>query len=138
MGFYSSVQEPVPSKARVDRVAFGNTQTLGGRVSKRSLDIEGFVVPPGEDSPLFWLDVVTPDYFGVMGIPILSGRALTDSDVSGAPVAVITAETARRYWPNQNALGKHIRLLDDKDWRTVVGVISDVRAYDIQHNKRNG
>jgi ABC-type antimicrobial peptide transport system permease subunit len=47
---------------------------------------------------------------------------------------VITAETARRYWPNQSALGKHIRLLDDKDWRTIVGVISDVRAYDLQRN----
>jgi ABC-type antimicrobial peptide transport system permease subunit len=47
---------------------------------------------------------------------------------------MITAETARRYWPNQSALGKHIRLLDDKDWRTIVGVISDVRAYDLQQN----
>jgi ABC-type antimicrobial peptide transport system permease subunit len=57
-----------------------------------------------------------------------------DSDVSGAPVAIVTEETARRYWPNQNAVGKHIRLLDDKDWRTIVGVIPDVRAYDLQRN----
>ena len=48
-------------------------------------------------------------------------------------MAVITAETARRFWPNQNAVGKHIRLLGDKDWRTIVGVIPDVRAYDMQH-----
>src|SRR5260370_42565389 len=69
-----------------------------------------------------------------MGISVLSGRGFSDSDVSGAPVAVVTQETARRYWPNESAVGKHIRLLDDKDWRTVVGVIPDVRAYDLQRN----
>jgi predicted permease len=69
-----------------------------------------------------------------MGIPLLSGRAFADSDVTGAAVAVITEETARRFWPHQSAVGKHIRLLDDKDWRTVVGVIPDVRAYDLQRN----
>jgi len=135
VAFYRNVLEQLRSSPGVDGAALVNTLPLGGRVSKRSLDVEGFVVPAGEDSPLFWLDVVTPDYFRVMGISFLSGRAFTDSDVSGAAVAMITAETARRYWPNQNAIGKHIRLLDDKDWRTVVGVISDVRAYDMQRNK---
>src|SRR5207245_716363 len=83
---------------------------------------------------LFWLNVVTPEYFRVMAIPLLSGRAFNNSDVAGAPVAIVTEETARRYWPGQNATGKHIRLLDDKNWRTIVGVISDVRAYDLQRN----
>jgi predicted permease len=103
-------------------------------VSKRSLDVEDYDVPPGEDSPLFWLNVATPDYFRVMGIPFLSGRGFTDSEVSGTPVAVVAAETARRFWPNQDAVGKHIRLLGDKTWRTIVGVIPDVRAYDMQRN----
>ena len=103
-------------------------------MSKRSLDVENHVDAPGETAPLFWLNVVTPGYFRVMGIAVLSGRAFEDSDVSGSPVAVVTAETARRFWPDQSAIGKHIRLLDDKDWRTIVGVISDVRAYDLQHN----
>ena len=67
-----------------------------------------------------------------MGIPLLSGRAFTDADASGEPVAIIPAETARRFWPSQNAVGKHIHLLDDKSWRTVVGVTGDVRAYDLQ------
>jgi putative ABC transport system permease protein len=132
--FYRSVLDEVQSLPGVSGAAFVNTLPLGGRVSKRSLNIENHVDTPGETAPLFWLNVVTPDYFRVMGIPVLSGRGFEDSDVSGAPVAVVTAETARRFWPEQNAVGKHIRLLDDKDWRTIVGVISDVRAYDLQHN----
>jgi predicted permease len=134
LAFYRSVQEQVQAFPGTSGVALVNTLPLGGRVSKRSLDVENYDVPAGEDVPLFWLNVVTPEYFRLMGIPFLSGRSFTDSDVSGAPVAIVTDETARRYWPNQNAVGKHIRLLDDKDWRTIVGVIPDVRAYDLQRN----
>jgi len=134
LAFYRSVVEKAQAFPSTSGAALVNTLPLGGRVSKRSLDVENYNVPAGEDSPLFWLNVVTPQYFHVMGISLLSGRAFNDADVSGAPVVVVTAETARRFWPNQSAVGKHIRLLDDKDWRTVVGVIRDVRAYDLQRN----
>jgi putative ABC transport system permease protein len=134
VSFYRDVLEQVQAFPGTSGAALVNTLPLGGRVSKRSLDVEGYDVPAGEDVPLFWLNVVTPEYFRVMGIPLLSGRAFSDSDVSGAPVAVVPEETARRYWPNQSAVGKHIRLLNDKDWRTIVGIIPDVRAYDLQRN----
>jgi putative ABC transport system permease protein len=132
VAFYRNVLDQVQAFPGVSGAALVNTLPLGGRVSKRSLDVEDYEVPAGEDSPLFWLNVVTPDYFQVMDIPVLAGRRFSETDVSGTPVAVITAETARRYWPNQNAVGKHIRLLNDKSWRTIVGVIPDVRAYDLQ------
>ncbi len=134
VAFYRNVLDRIKVSPGVSDAALVNTLPLDGRVSKRSLDVENYLVPPGEDSPLFWLDVVTPDYFRVMRIPLLSGRGFTDSDVPGTPVAAIAAETARRFWPNQDAVGKHIRLLGDKEWRTVVGVVQDVRAYDMQRN----
>jgi predicted permease len=137
LAFYRNVLDQIQSFPGVSGAAFVNTLPLGGRVSKRSLEVEGYVDPSGDIAPLFWLNIVTPGYLRVMGIPILSGRGFSDGDVSGTPVAVVTAETARRYWPNQSALGKHIRLLDDKSWRTIVGVISDVRAYDLQRNTPN-
>ena len=132
--FYRTVLDKVRSFPGVNGAAFVNTLPLGGRVSKRSLDVENHVDATGETAPLFWLNVVTSDYFRVMGIPVLSGRGFEDSDVSGSPVVVVTAETARRFWPAESAIGKHIRFVDDKDWRTIVGVISDVRAYDLVHN----
>jgi putative ABC transport system permease protein len=132
--FYRTVLDKVRSFPGVNGAAFVNTLPLGGRVSKRSLDVENHVDPTGETAPLFWLNVVTSDYFRVMGIPVLSGRGFEDSDISGSPVAVVTAETAHRFWPAESAIGKHIRLVDDKDWRTIVGVISDVRAYSLEHN----
>ncbi len=133
--FYRSVLDQIQASPGVTGAALVNTLPLGGRVSKRSLQIEGFKASPGESLPLFWLDVVTPEYFRVMGIPLISGRWFTRADESGnPPVAVMTAASAARFWPGQNAIGKHIRFARDNDWRTVVGVIADVRAYDIQRN----
>jgi len=115
--------------------AFVNTLPLDGRVAKRSLEIENQPVPASEPMPLFWMDVVTPDYFHVMNIPIVSGRSFTSADESGdAPVAIITAATARRFWPGQSAIGSHVRLSGAEEWVTVVGVVADVRAYDLQRD----
>ena len=133
LGFYRTLLEQLRTSPGVESAALVNTLPLGGRVAKRSLEVENHTPSPGEDLvPLFWLHIVSPDYFRVMGIPIVAGRAFTDADVSREPVAIIPAETARRFWPNQDAVGKHIHLVDDKSWRTIVGVAADVRAYDLQ------
>ena len=133
--FYRDVVDHVRSSPGVNAAALVNTLPLGGRVSKRSLDIEGFVGNNEEQSPLFWLDVVTPDYFRLMGIPLLSGRAFSSADESGnAAVAIIAASSAQRFWPGQSALGQHVRFSRENEWRTVIGVVNDVRAYDLQHN----
>jgi len=134
LAFYRNVLEQVRSSPGVSEVALVNTLPLNGRVSKRSVQIENLTGSTGEVIlPLFWLHVVTPDYFRVMGIPLQSGRWFNQADESGnAAVAVLTAESAQRFWPGQVAIGKHIRFVGDIEWRTVVGVIGDVRDYDLQ------
>ena len=44
---------------------------------------------------------------------------------------LVSAATARRYWPQQDPIGKRIRVMWDRDWRTVVGVVGDVRQYEL-------
>jgi putative ABC transport system permease protein len=134
--FFREILNRVQSSPGVSGAALVNTLPLGGRVSKRSLQIEGFPSPAADEVlPLFWLDVITPDYFHVMGIPLLSGRAFNREDESGnAPVAILSAASARQFWPGQNAVGKHIKFARDTDWRTVVGIIGEVRAYDLERN----
>jgi predicted permease len=135
LDFYRDVLEQLRNSPGVASAALVNTLPLGGRVSKRSLEVQD--LNSGEISPLFWLDIITPDYFRTMGISLLAGRPFADSDTTGAPVAIVSAETARRFWPNKSAIGKHVRLLDEKEWRTIVGVTEDVRAYDLQQNVPN-
>jgi putative ABC transport system permease protein len=89
------------------------------------------------------IQLVTPRYFEVLGVPILHGRAfaptdrfteqaLTNGDLPRPPgVAIINETMARRYWPGADPLGSTIFLFDDKSfaaYRTVVGVVGDVRS----------
>jgi putative ABC transport system permease protein len=73
---------------------------------------------------------VTPSYFHLLGIPLLRGRFLGESDDDKAPqVAVINEAFARTYWPNQDPLGRRFkRNRADSPWITVVGVIANART----------
>ena len=135
--FYRDLVERVRSTSGINGAALVNTLPLSGRVAKRSFDIENFTAAsPSQSQPLFWLDVVTSDYFRVMGIPLISGRWFNESDESGGPpVAVISASTAKRFWTDSDAVGKHVRFVGEKNWRTVVGIVADVKAYDLQNNE---
>ena len=133
ISFYRELLDRMRAVPGVNSAALINTLPLGGRLAKRSLEIEIEPTSPGAIMPLFWMDVVTPDYPSLMSIPVLAGRGFTSADDSGnPPVAIVTASTARRYWPGRSAVGSHVRLDRDTEWRTVVGIISDVRAYDLQ------
>jgi len=134
LAFYRSVLDRVKASPGVTGAALVNTLPLGGRVTKRSFDLEGFTnLTAANTQPLFWLDIVTPDYFRVMGIPLVKGRWFTEADESGGPpVVVIPAETAKRFWSGQDVVGKHVRFVGEKDWRTIVGVVADIHAYDLQ------
>ncbi len=83
---------------------------------------------PGELINVDW-SIVSADYFQTMKIPILKGRTFTrDEDEQGKPVVLIDENLARRFWPNENAVGKHIKY-DSPAWHEVVGVIKEVKTY---------
>ncbi len=133
ISFYHQLLNRLEAVPGVQSAAFVNTLPLDGRVAKRSLEIENEPVSPGAVMPLFWMNVVTPDYLRVMSIHVVAGRGFTSADDSGnPPVALVSASTARRFWPGRSPIGSHVRLSGDQDWRTIVGVVSDVRAYDLQ------
>lgn len=135
ISFYNELVDRVHAVPGVTSVALVNTLPLDGRVAKRSLEIEGQAIPSGEPMPLLWMNVITPDYFQLMSVPVLAGRGFNAADTTGnSPVVIVTASTAKRYWPDRNAIGSHVRFSDDQHWRTVVGIVPDVRAYDIQNN----
>ena len=75
--------------------------------------------------------VASPDYFRAMGIPLIRGRFFSADDKIDARLALIVNESmARRYWPNEDALGKRITFDDapkEKDWMTIVGIVGDVK-----------
>ena len=77
---------------------------------------------------------VTPEYFHLLGITLLRGRLFTDMDNENAPqVVVINEAFARTWWPNDNPLGKHIKLgRAPKSWSTVAGVVANARTESLE------
>jgi putative ABC transport system permease protein len=72
---------------------------------------------------------ISPNYFRTMGIPVIYGRDFTEYDVATAPSVIIINQTfARRFFPNQNPLGKRIRVVSDR-WLTVIGMTGDVQIF---------
>jgi predicted permease len=135
LSFYDELISRVRAVPGVVSAELVNTLPLGGRVAKRTVEIAGQEPSLGGPSPLLWMDVITPDYFHLMNIPMLAGRAFNSADATGkSPVAIVTASTAKRYWPEGNAIGSHVRFSRDSEWRTVVGIVPDVRAYDLRNN----
>jgi putative ABC transport system permease protein len=103
------------------------------------VDLEGHPRNPRQNvSPLLGAFAITPGYFRVLRIPIVEGRAFSGTDnEKSTPVVIVSAATARRYWPGQNPIGKHLRPVWDEAWRTVVGVAADVHQYDLAGHTPN-
>lgn len=122
----------------VEEVALGDTASIPLDESLRNLKLIS------EGQFLFTLEAdiqndqpgvverssVTPEYFHVLGIPLLRGRLFNDLDNDKAPqVAVVNEAFARAYWPNENPLGKRFkRNRAESPWITVVGVIANART----------
>ena len=133
--FYRNLVSQTRSLPGVTHAAIISTLPLDGRVHKRSIDVEGRTPDVGDIQPLLWMSAVSTGYFSVMNIPVLRGREFSEADTAeGAYVVVLSAETARYLWPKEDAVGKHIRFADQNDWRTVVGVVADVRGYSLREN----
>lgn len=89
-------------------------------------------------APLVDSPIVSPEYFQLLGMPLLRGRLFSDHDLENTPqVAVINQAAANTYWPGRDPLGKRVRLrldaresstLDGPAWTTIVGVIANART----------
>jgi len=79
------------------------------------------------------LRYVTPGFFATMGIPLERGRDVSESDSVDAPfAAVVSASFGRRYWPDQDPLGRHFTIAFHD--RMVVGVVGDIRVRGLERN----
>ncbi len=96
---------------------------------QNDISIEGYrPLKRGELINVEW-SIVSADYFQTMKIPILRGRTFTrDEDEQGKPVVLIDENLARRFWPNEDAVGKHLSY-DGPFWHEIIGIVPEVRPY---------
>jgi predicted permease len=83
-------------------------------------------------------EVTSVDYFRVLGVPIMTGRAFTESDTpKSQPVVVVSETMARHFWPGQSPIGHRLRTVKSTNWLTVVGVAGDVRQFGLDRAPDN-
>jgi putative ABC transport system permease protein len=103
---------------------------FSGNGANEGYEVEGQPAAPGKE-PRAQTNIVSPEYFATLGIPLLRGRSFGGEDTAeSTPVAVVNATFARKAWPGADPLGKRFRIQGAERWLTVVGVAGDARHFD--------
>jgi putative ABC transport system permease protein len=124
--FFPELLERVKLLRGVEAASLAAQVPLGVAISSL-LKAEGYTPKPGEDLSSDF-NIIGPDYFRTMKIPLLHGREFVPSDTTTAPqVAIINETAARSFWPDQNPVGRRLTLgrAPDEEVREIVGVVKD-------------
>jgi putative ABC transport system permease protein len=126
--FYRRLVEQIQNFPGVQKVGLVSYLPLSGAVRMSYFCAEGQICQGLGKDPLIAFRQVDTGYFDAMGTRLLRGRTFNSGDSSsGLPVIVVNETTAKKYWPRENPLGKHVAGSRDLVHREVVGVVADVK-----------
>jgi putative ABC transport system permease protein len=134
--FFQQAVERIRSISGIEQVSITSELPFSGSRSSSSFDIEGRPSDRPDDGNNADRRVVTPNYFATMGIPLVDGRDFTDfDDKTTNGVVIVNERWAQQFFPNENPIGKRIRIGDDLEvafygsgvWREVVGVVGNLK-----------
>jgi putative ABC transport system permease protein len=129
--FQRTVLDRVGALPGVSGAVLASSGLFNGGFS-RTVFPEGVDLSDRRNGRLTPLNQVGPRYFETVGIPIVRGRALSETDRAGAPMVAVVNETmARRLWPDQEAIGKRFRCFGEAWIIEVVGVARDAKYFTI-------
>lgn len=131
VNFYREIEERVVHLPGVRGAGAVSVLPLSGAAGWGGIQVEGYTPPPGQELQAD-LRTATSDYFRTMEIPLLKGRFFSEHDTSDMPpVVIIDEKFARRFWPNDDPVGKHL-WFDPKKPITIVGVVGVVKQYGLE------
>ncbi|HEX3644758.1 MAG TPA: ABC transporter permease [Vicinamibacterales bacterium] len=134
--FYRTMWERVAAVPGVKIQGAVSALPFTSSVGWGGINVEGFIPQPGQELQVDQRGA-TSDYFRTMNIPLVKGRFFSDFDTApGAePAAIVDEKFARRFWPNENPIGKHV-WNDPKRQVTIVGVVGTVKQYGLDIDGR--
>jgi predicted permease len=129
--FFRSTLEKIEAEPGVQAAALGFTVPLDESTPIRArFLVEGEAAGDRTTQPQADLKFASPAYFQTIGMTLLNGRFFTTADTADAPpVAIINLSMARHYFPDVDAVGRHVSLDAGKTWVTIVGLVNDVRQH---------
>jgi putative ABC transport system permease protein len=140
--FYTDLIGRIEALPGVQSAAVTNWIPLVFQGDNIGISIEGRPDSGPSQRPTVVTRVTSPHYFTTMGIELLRGRQFGQQDAADSPPVVIISETmARRFWPGEDPIGKRITSgeptsADPNDWLTVIGVVNDVRQFELNADPR--
>ena len=138
LGFSDSLLEKIQAMPQVTSVAMSAEFPLDKSPTyNNQYVIEGRQGDASDAKPTAEFNVVSPDYFRTLGVPILSGRTFDSRDRADKPrVAIVNQSLARHYFHDQDPVGSRISF-DDGKWTQIVGVTGDVRERGLDQAPRD-
>ncbi len=137
--FARTVLDHLHSDRSVVAASIGRPIPFSNDLEGAAFRIEGRSLPAGDPAPQGDRGWVTPDYLQTLGIHVERGRFFTDLDRADTePVAVIDGKLARRYWPNEDPLGKRIQPMSGEGWYTIIGIVNHVLPSDLAGDTGRG
>jgi predicted permease len=134
VAFFDEVVRRVQALPGARSVAVAGNLPFTYNGDSMPIGVEGIPDPPPDQHPDVVYRAVGPGYFTTMGIPFVRGRDFNDQDsLEANPVVVVSEKTAKHYWPDSEPIGKRLKngtTTAEGPWRTVIGVVKDVRQND--------
>ncbi len=125
LAFFQRLEERLRALPGVEKVALSSSQTAFGFNSSGSFWVEGQPEPPAGQWPEGFVETVNPDFFSTLSVRLLEGRFFNAADTADKPrIAIVNETLARRFWPNESAVGK--RIGGGSSWVEIVGVVNDM------------
>ncbi|HZP62437.1 MAG TPA: ABC transporter permease [Terriglobales bacterium] len=127
--FFDQILQRVRALPGVDSASVIDNLPLDGGGSHQPIAIEGRPNLPMAEQPEVDVRLASTQYLRVMHIPVVRGRDFNDADVAARPGVVLISESmAKRFWPNEDAIGKHLTLsfFPDKP-REIVGIVGNTK-----------
>jgi putative ABC transport system permease protein len=128
--FFEQVLERIRNLPGVESAGSTSDLPFGTGSVFHNLGIEGRPMAVGSE-PEIYSRSISPDYFHAIGIAVIRGRAFTQQDQrTSLPVAIVNERFVRRFFPQENPLGKRVCWIREENpiWMTIVGVVSDVKS----------
>jgi predicted permease len=127
--FYRNLMDRTRALPGAKSVTLAGAVPLSPGQASQVVIPEGYQFPKGQESATEFGEAIDENYFTTMHVQIVRGRAFTASDKAGTrPVAIVNEAFAAQYWPNQDAIGKRVRIKDSQGpLAEVVGVAKTAR-----------
>jgi putative ABC transport system permease protein len=131
--FHRQAVQQLEQLPGVEKVALVRGLPFSGNGGTTAIVLPDRELPVPGSEPQVMFNTATPGYFETIGIPFYKGRLFTDQDQVNTPAVFLINQTmARKFWPEQDPLGKQIKIVETDTVGTVIGVVGDAKHYEIE------